>query len=1372
MPDSTARPERLAGSTALLRLATGFGVAFAFVALTSGPGDPGPGVPGSLRVDEIDVAYLRARAASGEDVGPEVAARMRRLIDADRAARAQALLDAFPSVAIGPRYAFALELQRATDALVDARGTGPVGAPRSGAGAGEGTDDPAPALARLLERLADDASLHAAPTLARGARLSRLLDEPALTATLHARLAGVDASGAPDAWAACGRHAAAAGARLLSIDCYSEAIDALAARGGEGVDPDAGTVRDGPKAFDLRLALLGQLVGDEHAVARDVTVAALVAEADPGAGSGTDPDAASDGTSGGPVDARRLERLARALLGAERPGAAATVHGYLAEVDPENRLRWWSEAARWSEAAGRPAVAATWVDRMRDEAPAAARGALARRGDALLVAAGRQDRVLERVAARIEASPGDAGALREGVRLARAGADLERARGWTEALLERRPDDVEALGDAIDLALAAGDLDGARVAAERAVHRLPERRPLRTRLAQVAEWSGDPEAATEQWRVIAGDGDDAETLGQLVRLARLTLRPEVAADAATRLALLEPPSPGDVALVVELHELGGRPDRAVAALESIMEAHGPEAPALDALAALHERHGRPARALDALERRARLDAGAGTGAPDVGTTLARLRLHWRLGERDAAGRVARELRGRPLDDVDGPTARLLSEIAWRERTTWLAVAAAPGIARMEDPDDRLVYGDLLVRSLAEAGRIAGAIAAADDLWRATGQNDFALDAMSLAVESGDADAARVYLAAGALRPDLAAEPAYWTAAAALRLGDDEPDAARRDLERALALDPEDVATLASLLWVLIDAGERDELERALTEHEARADIEPALWSVYALGWLGLDEPARSVRWFERLSDRIGTDYGLVLGYADALERVGRIDDALRLRRHALGELRPALVRALDAQDGGGDALLRRYVELVAAHGTLDERWSGALLGETGMHPGARARWREDVVIAWLLSSERHEHARALMARVHGARAAVPAWQRLSLALADDDPAAVRTLLDEGATLSAADRILALRAVNDETRAYALARDVRRSGATPAVRDFAASQYAELRASRPNWAEGFVRRSALGALGATETGVRARHTFAGTDTGLELLVARRTLGLDGTGLDPIGGGAGEAGSERGSDVSLALHRGDSRRGARLELGIDSNEVDDLVRGGAGGYLRSRDGRSSVSGELVAGEPGTGAPALVARARTIRASVSAERALGAREYARLGLDARDVRTRDGAERVARGASASLELGVRGGVGGSAWSGHVRASHARHDGPDTVPEALGLGADAPLDELVQPRDTTLELGGAVVGGGGPEADYPATGGPRWRAEARVDHAWPERTFGLKVDTGLGLRVLGDDELRFTLSHDTRASSASGLDASTLGVGYRFHF
>ena len=58
------------------------------------------------------------------------------------------------------------------------------------------------------------------------------------------------------------------------------------------------------------------------------------------------------------------------------------------------------------------------------------------------------------------------------------------------------------------------------------------------------------------------------------------------------------------------------------------------------------------------------------------------------------------------------------------------------------------------------------------------------------------------------------------------------------------------------------------------------------------------------------------------------------------------------------------------------------------------------------------------------------------------------------------------------------------------------------------------------------------------------------------------------------------------------------------------------------------------------------------------------------------------------------------------------------------------------------------------------------------RVGHSWPERNFGVQLDAGAGMRIIGGDELSVGLSHDGLVDDVIGQGRTEFGVNYRLHF
>ncbi|HKI32087.1 MAG TPA: tetratricopeptide repeat protein [Gemmataceae bacterium] len=109
-------------------------------------------------------------------------------------------------------------------------------------------------------------------------------------------------------------------------------------------------------------------------------------------------------------------------------------------------------------------------------------------------------------------------------------------------------------------------------------------------------------------------------------------------------------------------------------------------------------------------------------------------------------------------------------------------------------------------------------------------------------------------------------------------GDDA--GARRELEQAVAADPDDVAPLEALCRLFFERGQPAEAERALQELVRRCPDDAAAWHNLGTIYLRVRRPAEAIGAYrESLRHRPdAADTHLHLGYA--LKEVGRLDEAV------------------------------------------------------------------------------------------------------------------------------------------------------------------------------------------------------------------------------------------------------------------------------------------------------------------------------------------------------------------------------------------------------------------------------------------------------------------------------------------------------------
>jgi len=1368
------RRERLANPWALALAAAAFVGAFVLLAPARDAFSPKPAPSDTVDaaldapIDDLRLAYLKARGVAGELEPAEALASAVSLVRDGRVGDARALLQASPALVLGPIDRTRLDLELAAGELrrARARASGITAGRASDVASGSAADDVAAAesvLSRALTRLLGQPTLHERQLLVRAATLAAASGDARLPVAVHARLATVDPARALVHLEACGEVALAGGLRSEAVDCLSRAR----------------VLADAPAR---RFALSLQLMTALPPLDADGRRRALVEEA----------------LAHRPTSTAELEALGKVLLSVERPDAAARVHARLAESDPRRRVQWLAAAARWSEAAGRPAEAAVFLDAMPTPVGAEAGVAHRRRIEALLVGAGRSEEALDRVAVRVNAAPNDRETVREAVAMARRAGDAPRALGWNTQLLSFHPNDAEALRRQVDLALAVGRPDLARPAAERALAAAPDDTSLLGELARLAEWTGDPEQALRRRLRLAElmSGDDTafdvafdaagdpevdekvdvevhsaqqgENLREIARLAESLRRPAVAADALRTLALTEEPDATGVRRLVRLYELDGRPRAAVATLDEIMVRHGERPSTLLAMAELQGRHLYRRPALATWQRLARRFGRSGD------ETLARTELHWRLEEPDAAASLATDLVdlgfGSTVSDYQ---AGLLAEIGWRYRLPAVAALARPLIATLASANQRLVHGRRAIDAYEAEGDLAGALREAETRWRSSGSPELALTALRLSIDTGDEAAASRLFDATATDDELLSLPVYHSLRAVAALRRDDAAAARRAYGTALGIDADNVEAIAGLLWLHIGEGDVDAVAGLLEREAPRARETAALWVPFAVGHVEIGEAAASLPWFERAlgdaADDTRADYGLILTWADALEAAGRLDHARRVRRFAVAELRPGL---LDAAAADRETLLRQYGRVLARHGgsEANESWMRYVLADAdGVRPmddrggdDETSFWREDMAIAWLMATERHEHARLLMARRHERRLEAPVWQDLALAMRADDEASVQAMLDAGTGLSAGDRILALRKLGRDADAWTLAVRTLGDARTPADRRVASEQYAAMKRFRPRFASALTRRTTSGDLAIEESGVGLRYTLGASALGVGVDVVRGRFDSDTF--------TGEE-TER-SGVVIGLYRESTRQDVGIRAGVLDDGDRALVHGDARYARRDALGRREASVEIAWNEAADESAELRLAGKRNRAGVSLETSIGARAFARLSAEASEISTRVDDRRLARGLATRAELGLRGGLGGIAWSSSVVAADVRRDRVDRLPLELRLGQDTTLDGVLPESARTLSLLGSLSRGG-VGGNFPDTASPRYYLNGGLSHAWPEQALGLQLDAGVGMRVLGNDELALAFVRDTRLSGRRNTgDLSSIGLSYRHHF
>lgn len=591
---------------------------------------------------------------------------------------------------------------------------------------------------------------------------------------------------------------------------------------------------------------------------------------------------------------------------------------------------------------------------------------------------------------------------REEQKLAHWGAAPARVGGQSEPGLPF-DDKIYTLG--FEAFLDNRKLEDAWKVAASAVRQAPDNLVWRERLAKVAEWSGRPAQALENWLYLARSGNRPDAWQAVLRLA-----PGLFDDRALREALQRELAvrPGDEKLIRELAAIYERladPEGGRRFLEGRYAALG-RSWLLVELAGVAERMGDEDGAIAYWRRYLAKEKATAAIATRI-ATLMLLRGHG-----EEALRVLQS--ASDAADAQGAFWRLQGNAARSVQQDSAAIAAYRkliSLADAEENDYETLRTLLLDAYPLEAARVAAA------QWRRFGSTAALLHALG-GFDSRNATAESGRLL-GEIKKDqlpaLRRIPEFLRYTGRYHSQRGEPVVARRDLELALQLAPDDSQIRQAWLWLLIDGGDGKTLLATMQANEPRWQGDSTLHDTLAAAWLTLSRPQLALNRY--LTPNLAShrdDFLWLMNYADALEQNGEVDRAWQLRAHLMraesrGVKRQDWLKNLDQDAARRVARARLSIaQNPGDPGLAALRQLLRLDRETDGKPG-----NEAVIVAasWLQNAGEHSAERGWLWQRLAKNAARPLWAEISMALAEDDRAAAGQLLEKHAdALPRSDRI--------------------------------------------------------------------------------------------------------------------------------------------------------------------------------------------------------------------------------------------------------------------------------------------------------------------------------------------------------------------------
>jgi len=422
--------------------------------------------------------------------------------------------------------------------------------------------------------------------------------------------------------------------------------------------------------------------------------------------------------------------------------------------------------------------------------------------------------------------------------------------------------------------LGISDLPSALILAQTAVRREPENIIWRERLANVAEWSNQPQLAMVHWRWLATHRNSDADWQAWMRLAAALFDYDAQVIGLERDWRLHGRSEKYARKIIQLYEYLGQPADALTWLDKNGdETRHPELLLLSA--ELLTNMGREADASIRYRRYLKRHVAS----PDLAVTIAALLQ--RAGLYQEALDVL--LRSRPqAQPADKKFWLSLGEVAWILKRYDDAIVAFRILS--DAPDAELNQQVRLFQAIKQNNaRLAARTA--EEYWLKNGRIELFMNAVETYAVLNDWQAVqRLYR--------LTDEPKWRDYDNNLRFVSIRAEmhkhfgnfaAAEHDYRLLASRYPGDLAVKESYLWLLIDTQKLNQLDVLMQRWTKLLPSSPNLWSAYAAGHQILGRPSQALILYDRMAKSHSNDELWLINYASTLEAGGQVKKATSIR---------------------------------------------------------------------------------------------------------------------------------------------------------------------------------------------------------------------------------------------------------------------------------------------------------------------------------------------------------------------------------------------------------------------------------------------------------------------------------------------------------
>ncbi|MFU2327314.1 tetratricopeptide repeat protein [Pseudomonas sp. NFX98] len=1067
----------------------------------------------------------------------------------------------------------------------------------------------------------------------------------------------------------------------------------------------------------------------------------------------------------------QLQNLAKLALTLQAPAFAASVYEEIAARDPQQHTAALKSAAQWYLAGENPARAAEiYLELRKDTDQAGERREYAQLAFNSLLASGQGDQAAQVLDDEIDSlinPQTDTAWVQQGVDVAIASKRFDLAQRFLQQWRVLQPDNPLILQKDFSMRLALGDLPGAWESGQQLLAEHPEDFHLLEQMAQLGEWRGETEAALGYWIRLLKLRETAETREHAWRLASQQF---------------------DF-------------DRSIPLLAEIMDQRALTDIELDALIYGHESRGTPQQAeawLHTYLRKYPQHRLAWTrllqNLENTGQYAAKAKVYKDYSKRFALTSTER------VDWVDTYLKLFDNKSAWQvlqvdnrkitDPNYWRSRAALAWDLELDDE---------LQESLEKMLALKGSLNSGDESqlitlyrtsnpqrslqlmvgsWQRTHDRQRLVEALQQAQELLDWPQVEALLKDAEQYPDAYGQAQVLAVRGALAVQKGQTDEAQRLYKEGLERFPDDNLFRERLMWLYVDEGNTAELKPLLTKWKAQAREDRILWLPFASASQMLGRDSEALAWYRMYLKSSPNDWLVQAAYADALDSAGYQDAAQRLRLKLLRSPEGENLQPSSQRYG-------IWLRLMASSYSPKKAQQEVLKWKDGS-PAMLQLWFERLLARLDATNQESQKDQWLdWARSQGLK--VERYEQIQQALRSRNKAQVETLL-ASSDLNPAQRAQALSRLGRLNEALDTSLTALGDEQPEAVREQLRRQAVEIHERTPQGAQLSWHEQDFGGLEFKAPRLEIAHNL-GDQWYADLELEQGDYSGDDIESSRIG-------TER--NAALTLQR--AVEDGSYKLFADTSQRDDDDRNGLG---LSRTWQLGVSDELETGvdwhRKNEDSGLMRAFGQQDRVYLGGRHSLTARDQFSWEVAQRSFSTRAGDD-LGDGHALKMELNhtlefagpnwtVRSGVDyqknrvkdknldylSSNFGGPViRAAPVQTFDPETgVPDPINpLDIETvTADDLLQSRYGQLYFGSSWRRGL-PGALVRTKPQYTWLVDLTAGWQWTDQTFNYGINTGIGVEVLGDDELALTFGYQSAPQGGDGKSGGTLGVSYGVRF